>query len=294
MANVELREVTIDGVRTVVRTAGPNDAREAVVFVHGNPGSGEDWSDLLERVGEHARAIAPDMPGFGRSDRPEHFTYTVQGYGRRLGALIEALAIERVHLVLHDFGCPWGLSWASEHPGAVASVTLINMGALPGYRWHKYARIWRTPLLGEAFMATTFPALVRRMLDLENPKPFPREFTDRVSRDLDRGMKRAVLRLYRATPDLGALTCDLAEKLASRRLPALVVWGTEDAFLPSLYAHEQGRYFAVSAVHLLEGCGHFPFVDDPERVAALIVPFLRSQLDAQDRTSQPSRRNESA
>jgi pimeloyl-ACP methyl ester carboxylesterase len=57
-----------------------------------------------------------------------------------------------------------------------------------------------------------------------------------------------------------------------------VLWGTGDAFLPVRYAEEQRRFFDVVDVHLMEKCGHWPFIDEPERAAALIVPYLRKRL----------------
>jgi len=57
-----------------------------------------------------------------------------------------------VHLLVHDFGGPIALTWAAGHPYRVASVTLINTGVLIGYRWHRLAKPWRTPVLGELVM----------------------------------------------------------------------------------------------------------------------------------------------
>lgn len=57
-------------------------------------------------------------------------------------------------IVAHDFGGPWALAWAARNPDVLASATLINTGVLIGYRWHRYARVWRTPVLGEVFRAT--------------------------------------------------------------------------------------------------------------------------------------------
>jgi pimeloyl-ACP methyl ester carboxylesterase len=280
--------VTVNGVRSLVRESGPQGAREAVVFVHGNPGSGEDWSDLLEAVGGLARAVAPDMPGYGKADRPTEFDYTVEGYARHLAGVLEQIGVSRAHLVLHDFGGPWGLAWAAAHQDAVASLCLVNIGVVPDYRWHTYARIWRTPLLGELFVLTVTRGLFRLLLDAENPKPFPRAFADRMFDDLDAGTKRAILRLYRATPDLGALTVRLAERLEPLNLPALVMWGAADRNLPVRYAREQRRYFPTAEVHELDGCGHWPFIDDVSRVRALLVPFLREQL-AGSRRDAPER-----
>jgi pimeloyl-ACP methyl ester carboxylesterase len=269
-------EVVVDGVRAPVRETGPPGSEEAVVFVHGNPGSSRDWDDLLARTGAFARAVAPDMPGFGRADRPDDFEYTIQGYARFLGDALEALGVRRAHLVLHDFGGPWGLAWAAAHPDAVASVTLINIGVLIGYRWHYLARIWRTPVLGELFQATTTLAGFRLLLRHGNPRGLPRDFVERMYRDIDRGTKRAVLRLYRATP-AGALEAPLP---VMRELdpPALVVWGRRDPYLPVKHAEGQRQAFPSAEVTVLDDSGHWPFADDPQRVADLVVPFLRRHI----------------
>ncbi len=278
MAAISFREVRVDGVRSLVRLAGPQDAPEAVVFVHGNPGSGEDFTDLLARVGDFARAIAPDMPGFGKADRPEHFEYTVPAYARHLAGLLSALGIQRAHLVLHDFGGPFGLWWASEHPDSVLSVTLFNIGVMRGYRWHKYARIWQTPILGELFQLLATRRATRAILNAENPKPFPAAFVERMLDDADWGMKRAVLRLYRNTRDIATLSQTLADRLKPLHLPALVVWGKGDRFLHHRFAEAQREYFDVEAVHMLPECGHWPFIDEPERVAELVLPFLQRRM----------------
>src|SRR3712207_9222477 len=102
LADVQRSEIQVSGIRTSHLRAGPVDTDEAVVFIHGNPGPAEDWRRLLSRVGTSARAVAPDMPGFGDSDKPDHFVYTVDGYARHLHGLLDELGISRAHLVLHD------------------------------------------------------------------------------------------------------------------------------------------------------------------------------------------------
>ncbi len=279
MDSITKRDVVVAGARSLVREVGPAGAREAALFLHGNPGSSEDWLDLLPRVGAFARAVAPDMPGFGKADRPPTFDYTVAGYARHLAGLVEQLGIDRVHLVLHDFGGPWGLAWATEHPKSVASITLFNVGVLTGYTWHKYARIWRTPIVGELFQLVATHSGFRMMLNGDNPKPFPPAFVDRMFDDMDWGMKRAVLKLYRATSDPGGeMSRVLGKRLAPLKLPALVVWGAGDVFLPVRFAEEQRKYFGDTEVHVLEGCGHWPFIDEPVRCADVVVPFLRKQM----------------
>jgi pimeloyl-ACP methyl ester carboxylesterase len=271
-------EVVVRGVRSPVLQAGPSENDEAVVFVHGNPGPSDDWKELLERVAAFARGVAPDMPGYGRADKPRDFDYTIDGYARHLDGVLAELGIRRAHLVAHDFGGPWSLAWAAENPQAFASATLINTGVMTNYRWHRYAKIWRTPLLGELFQATSTRLAVRLLLGRENPR-LSREALDRIYEALRPWpTKRAVLKLYRATP---------AKRLAAPRdalraldRPALVVWATKDAYLPTEQAERQRQAFPSARVELLEGHGHWVFKEDPERLAGLVIPFLREQLGA--------------
>jgi pimeloyl-ACP methyl ester carboxylesterase len=268
--------VVIDGIRTPLREAGPATESEAVVFVHGNPGSSADWSMLLARAGEFARAIAMDMPGFGHVDKPDDFDYSVSGYARHLAHILDACGVRRAHLVLHDFGGPWGLAWAAANPQAVGSVTLVNTGVLRGYRWHYLARIWQTPLLGELFMAATTRTGMRLLLRHGNPRGLPSAFLDQMYENFDTGTRRAVLKLYRNTRDAAGAMQALGQALAPLNLPALVIWGAHDPYLPVRLAQQQRDCFAHAEVVVLPGSGHWPFIDDPESVARAVIPFLRA------------------
>ena len=177
--------VIVNGIHTVVREAGPCGDDEAVVFIHGNPGSSADWEPLLPVVG--MRAVAWDAPGFGQAGKPDDFPHTLASHGAFIGAALNALGIERAHLVLHDFGGPWGLEWAASEPERVASVTLIDTGVLLDYRWHWLARLWRTRGLGEGFMATTTRPGFRMLLRQGNPRGLPAAFVEPHVRRLRRG-----------------------------------------------------------------------------------------------------------
>jgi pimeloyl-ACP methyl ester carboxylesterase len=281
---VRIEDLEVLGVRCPVRIAGRDDARETVVFLHGNPGSSEDWLGLLPSVGELARAIAPDLPGYGRAARPWPFPYDVPSYVEHVRALLEQLGVRRAHWVLHDLGGVWGLAFAAAYPSMVESLTLINIGVLPGYRWHKFARLWRTRWLGELSQLLASRATFGWLVSSENPRPLPRAFIDRMYADMDRGSRRATLAVYRSIADIGALSLECGQKLAPHRLPALVLWGTGDRMLDhELYADAQRRFFDVQAVHRLERCGHWPFIDEPDEVRELILTFLRARIG----TGQP-------
>ena len=276
---LRLMDVQVEGVRSPVLVGGPQEAEAAVVFVHGNGGSGQDWEALLESVSSFARCVAPDMPGYGRADKPQDFDYTVEGFGRHLGAVLDQLSIRRAHLVLHDLGGAWGLNWAAAHQTAVASLSLLGIGALPGYRWHRFARMFRTPVLGEVMLALTRRRDVARTLGWGSRGALPDAYVDAMAHSFrDPGTRRAVLRFYRATPDLGAVTVRDAQALREVNPPMLVIWGGGDPYVPVRFAEVQRQYFPRAEIAVLPGSGHWPFVDDPDGVANVLIPFLRVNL----------------
>ncbi len=275
-AAIERSSLLVGGTRTRLVQAGPVDAAEAVVFVHGNPGSADDWERLASAAASAGwRAVAFDLPDFGETIAPEGFEHTPFGYAEFLAEALEALGIERAQLVLHDFGGPIGLVWAMGHPDALTGIVLIDTGVLPGYTWHTLARVWRTPVLGELFQAITNRSGYRFALNRNEPRGLPREFVETMYDHYDRRTRRAVLKLYRATPDPGGMSENLIGLLAPRDVPALVVWGEHDAYLPSSYAAEQRQAFPSADVHVLPVSGHWPFVDAPETVERLLVAFLQ-------------------
>jgi pimeloyl-ACP methyl ester carboxylesterase len=276
---LQTSSLTACGVRTRVLQGGPDlKAREAVVFVHGNPGSSEDWRALMGAVAPHGRVIALDMPGFGQADKPAEYPYSVEGGTAFLTEALKQLGVVRAHLVLHDFGGPWGLLWAAMNPLGLASLTLINTGILRGYRWHYMARIWRTPILGELQQLITTRAGFRMGISVGCPKGLPLDFVNRMYDDMDWGTRRAILKLYRATGDLDNRSQALGTMLAPLNPPTLVVWGAADPYLPARFAEQQKEVFRQAQVVLLPQSGHFPFADDPQGVADAVVPFLRRQL----------------
>ena len=272
---ISRRRFDAAGTSSRLVEAGPAEATAAVVFVHGNPGSCDDWEPLVGAVGATGmRALAFDLPDFGETIAPAGFEHSAPGYAGFLDAALGALGVERVHLVLHDFGGPIGLTWTASHTDRLASLTLIDIGILPGYKWHRLARIWRTPVLGELFQATTTRPAFRAMVNRSEPRGLPRPFIDRMYDHYDRRTKRAVLKLYRATDDPGAPEPLLLEALRRADPPALVIWGGGDAYLPASYAERQRDYLPRAEVHVLPHSGHWPFADDPATVERLLLDFL--------------------
>jgi pimeloyl-ACP methyl ester carboxylesterase len=277
MSGTRQSEAIVGGVRSPTLEAGPEGATEAAVFVHGNPGSVHDWARLVEATGEHGRAIALDMPGYGDADKPEDFPYTIEGYANHLNGALARLGVERAHLIVHDFGGPWGLKWAVDHPDAYAGAVLVNTGVLLGYRWHALAKIWRTRGVGELFFKMATRRAARSALKRGQPRPLPDDAFEHIYKaNKDKGTHIAILLHYRYSPP--SFLESLAAPLREMNRPTLVVWGAHDPYIKVEYAEQQKQTFPDAEVVVLEESGHWPMWDAPEEMEAAIVPFLALQL----------------
>jgi pimeloyl-ACP methyl ester carboxylesterase len=159
----------------------------------------------------------------------------------------------------------------------------MSIGVLPGYSWHRYARMYRMPIVGELLLRTAYPGAVARVLADGSTHSPPHWFVDDVVRQYrDRGTQRAVLAFYRAIPDLGEITVAAATKLRDRNPPTLVIWGEGDPYVPARFADVQKSFFPRTETMVLPGSGHWPYVDEPERVKGAVLSFLMRHVQAPD------------
>jgi pimeloyl-ACP methyl ester carboxylesterase len=239
------------------------------VYLHGVPSNSDEWLAFLERTG----GLAPDLPGFGRSGKPGSLRYTIREYDRFLERFLEEAGVERASLIMHDWGAV-GLAFAQRHPERVERLVLLNaVPFLPGYRWHLTARAWRTPLLGELVMGTTNRATLRFAARASNatPGPMPEAWLDSVLDHFDQGTQRAILRLYRSAP--GEVLAAAGAQLGRLKMPALVVWGTRDPYIPSRFGREYADALQGAELVELHDAGHWPWLDRPDAIGR-VVDFL--------------------
>lgn len=259
----------IDGLETFWHEAAPRTAAP-VLYVHGVPTNGDEWRPFLERTG----GLAPDLPGFGRSAKPGGFAYSIDGYGAWLRAFVDERELDRFSLVVHDWGGA-ALALAQAVPERLERLVVVNaVPLLAGYRWHRIARIWRTPVIGEMAMGFTFKAGLRFISRESNatPGPMPREFIDMAWRHWDQGTMRAILKLYRSAPS--AKLAEAGARLGEVTCPALVVWGEQDPYLPTAFARRYAEALGGEArVELVPDAGHWPWIDRPD-VVDTVAAFL--------------------
>jgi pimeloyl-ACP methyl ester carboxylesterase len=250
--------------------AEPHGADRAVpLYVHGVPDSSDLWLAFLARSG----GLAPDLPGFGRSGKPGSLSFTIEEYANFLESFLDQRGVERVSLVVHDWGAV-GLAFAQRHPERIERLVVIDaVPFLPGYRWHRKARIGRTPLLGELSMGTITKRTLRFLSKESNatPGPMPQQWQENVLAHFDQGTQRAILRLYRSSPPdvLAAAGARLGELDA----PALVVWGAQDPYIPARFGEAYAEALGGAELLELADAGHWPWFDRPD-VIDRVVEFL--------------------
>ena len=266
-------EGRLDGLPVFWREApAPAGVRSApALYLHGVPESSDTWLPFLKRTG----GVAPDLPGFGRSGKPGSLLYTIAEYEDFLERFLAERELERVSLVVHDWGAV-GLALAQRHPERIERLVIINaVPFLPGYRWHRIARIWRTPLLGELAMGTVNRRTLRFLSREVNatPGPMPEEWQQSVLDHFDQGTQRAILRLYRSSPS--EVLARAGSRLGLLEMPALVVWGMRDAYLPARFGQDYAGALPNAELLELADAGHVPWLDRPEAIER-VVSFLNA------------------
>lgn len=270
----ELSEHTaeLEGLPIFWRSGGAAvDVGEAAVplYLHGVPSNSDEWLPFLKRSG----GLAPDLPGFGRSGKPGSLSYTIDEYDRFIEGFLDFVGVERVRLVVHDWGAV-GLAFAQRRPARIERLVVINaVPLLPGYRWHRTARIWRTPVLGELAMGTTNRRVLQFLSRESNatPGPMPEEWLDSVLGHFDQGTQRAILRLYRSSPP--AVLEAAGAQLGALRVPALVVWGMRDPYIPERFGRAYASALGGAELIELPDAGHWPWLDRPDAIDR-VVDFL--------------------
>ena len=268
--SVDEHTIELAGSPAFYRTASGPDVPP--LYLHGVPTSSDDWIPFLERTG----GVAPDLIGFGRSGKAGHLDYSIDGLADFVQLLLSELEIDRVKLIVHDWGAPVGLAFAQRHPDRVERIVIINgvpvFGA-DGVRWHWLERLWPRPVIGELVMGSITRRMLARMLrgGSARPESWTADRLAAVWDQFDQGTQRAILRLWRS-----ADATELAgrgDSLASLRARSLVLWGEADPWLPAALGDAYAQRLPNATVDRVPSAGHWPWMDQPA-VVEQVASFL--------------------
>ena len=269
------RDTIVSGVRWRSRESGGR-GDETVVFVHGLLASSATWQEVLAPASAGRPAIAVDLPGFGCSDRPWPFDYTVAGEAAALLAYLDARGIGRVVLVGNSLGGAIATVIAVEHPERVAALVLVAP-ATPEAPFAWPVRLMRAPVLGELALALANRPVVaynlRHRLFAHAGRVADQAIDDAWFPLTVPGTRRAALAAIRSDPRdyLG-----LEKRI---RVPTLILWGREDRLIPACEGERLVGSLAGSRLVVLPDAGHLPQREQPEAFGRAVAEFL-SQVDA--------------
>ena len=279
---MEHRYLDLDGVRIFYREAGMPEA-PVVLLPHGYPCSSYQFRNLMPRLADRWRLIAPDYPGAGYSETPETFDYSFDGIAAFLDDFVRELGLDRFALYLHDFGSPIGARLAIRAPERVVALIIQN-GDIPyeDALGPKYAEIEQTWTLPAAEMRA-------KLAESINEKTFKEEFLNEVRPELADCIPPDLWKLHWAlmTPRRKEVAVDLIaglkenrawfpqhrKYLAEHRPPTLIVWGPQDAYMPEKSARAYLRDLPDAELHLLDG-GHWLLETHLDEVVALMRDFM--------------------
>lgn len=255
------------------REAEPTQATDRLpaLCIHGWPQSSYMWRHMLPALASAGRrALAPDLPGFG--DSPPDSPGTFERHVEALERFRRAVGLDRVVLAVHDTGGLIGLRWACDHPDAVSGLVITNTGFFPGHEWIEIAKTMRTPIQGEALVDSLSREGFATLLEEASSEFDERALDEYWKAFSTAGNRRGMLELYRSFND------DQLEsyqrKLAALEVPALILWGRQDEYIPLDYASRFAKEMPGSKLVLLDGVRHFLFDDEPERCALEVGDFL--------------------
>jgi pimeloyl-ACP methyl ester carboxylesterase len=270
-----VRRVAADGVTLAVLDEGEGTP---VLLLHGFPDSSRLWRHQIPAlVGAGLRAIAPDLRGFGESDKPEDVeAYAVRHSVADLVAILDELGLERAHVVGHDWGA--GVAWALAAfvPARVDRLVVMSVGhpntlrepSLEQREKGWYQLLFQFPGVAEEFVRRDDWRLFRAMLRGDGD-------TDRYVADLARpGALTAALNWYRANA-APAQELERTRPFPSVAAPTMGLWSTGDNYLTEesmlgSAAHVTGAW----RYERIEGASHWLQLDAPDRVNELLVEFL--------------------
>jgi haloalkane dehalogenase len=229
------------------------------------------WRGVLPALADSGRrAIAPDLPGYGRS--PLSGSGTWESHVDALERFRRDLGLERLALVVHDWGGLIGMRWACDRAGVAGALVASGTGFFSDGKWHGLGEALRTEGAGETVVDAIdrdgFAAMLRQT---------GRGFGDAAIEEYWKAyateeQRRAQLALYRSG-DFAKLA-PYEGRLAKLGIPTLILWGERDTFAPVGGAHRFHRQIPGSKLVLVEDAGHFVFEDDPARCAREVVGFL--------------------
>ena len=269
-----------DTGRGVMSYLDEGQGDEAVVMVHGNPTWSFYYRNLVLGLRDRIRCIVPDHLGCGLSDKPQDFNYTLAGHIKNLRALLDSLALKKIHLIVHDWGGPIGLGTLLQRPELLGHVVILNTAAFADTVVPLRIRLCRAPVIGEilvrglngfAWPATWMSVTKPLAPDVKRGYVYPynnwanRIATHRFVVDIPSGRESASDRaLAEIEPRLVVL----------KDRPVRILWGGKDFCFNRHYYDRWRKLLPEAKADYFESAGHYVLEDESGVCVQRIRSFL--------------------
>ena len=253
---------------------------QPVVFFHGEPTWSFLWRKVIPPVRDAGfRCIAPDLPGFGRSDKPMDLDwYSYDRHFQAVAELFERLDLRDATVVVHDWGGPIGLRMAAEHPDRVARMAILDTGLFTGHQkmtdaWKAFRDfVERTEDLPVGFLVR---GACKRDPGEEVIAGYERPFPDAASK----AGARAFPLILPTAPDMPGAEAGqrVLEALRTDQRPKLVLWADSDPIIPVSTGERFAAALGTEIHHVIPDASHFLQEDQGPEIGRLIAEWLGDQ-----------------
>lgn len=259
-----------NGSKVYVLTAGPQDAPQKIVFLHGLGGSQSTWANVLGDFAEQYRIAAVDLPGHGASDKPDPAgaDYSLAGLANALGAVIEKLDLAPAVIVGHSLGGATALQLALDRPKLVRGLVLVDSAGLGReISGELLDRIESEPSRDEA-------QLLLQLFYQDGRFILQRGVDDMFAARLAPGADAAVKAVAAAAFTRQGQRTVFLDRLGELEAPVLLVWGELDRVVPARHAQAASAVLGAPWLEIIEGVGHVPQIESAPALVKIIKQWL--------------------
>ena len=283
---IKYQTARVNELNIFYREAGGKDL-PTVLLLHGFPTSGHMFRNLIPILSEDYHVVAPDFPGFGQTDLPDHkkFSYTFANLAEVIGKFTEAIGLKKFAIYIFDYGAPVGLRMALKHPERITAIISQNGNAyVEGLSdgWNPIRAYWKEPsqknrdaLRAMLTPQTTEFQYVHGVADKALVSPDGRSLDDfYLARP---GAHEAQLDLFLDYKNNVELYPEFQRFFRERKPPLLAVWGKNDPFFLPAGAEAYKRDIPNAEVQFFD-TGHFALETHCDEIGAAIIQFLKKSL----------------
>lgn len=259
-----------------------------IVLVHGMAGSAATWDRVIPALAERFAVLALDLPGHGSSAKPADGDYSLGSFASVVRDLMMTLGLDRGTIVGQSLGGGVAMQFAYQFPSRCERLVLVGSGGL-GRDVSPLLRILALPGVEFLYPAIFAPVLRdagRGVLGgLRRIGLRPSAYADQIWQSYESltesTTRVAFARTLRSVVDVTGQRVSARDRLPlAREVPTLIVWGADDAIIPSTHATDAAATLPDSRVEIFERVGHFPHCEDPDRFIRVLTDFIASTQPA--------------